>query len=283
MDTDVEDEDHDGVFPEATSVEIHRRGAGLLVTVGAQTQVDPVDPTALDEEWDRSDSESIESRGGTSDAVDGMEVEPVLEPPVPAVAVPVGNFLSFQWLAELDLEGFFKRPCLMKSVPGFLKGAYRSAMRVAFAEIDQGRSEEDATRSSRGWKLFLLLLRLLLHKPPRDCLVPKKQLQHRFEVLSQGDWVSFLNASMEHATRAAQASSRRPCRRDDDNLESRAARAEGLGHMGELSAARQALEGAVVAPGNRETLNALQNPVGRPPVPRDPIPQDIFQVAPTEG
>ena len=67
--------------------------------------------------------------------------------------------------------------------------------------------------------------------------MPKKQF-HRFEVFSQGDWVSLLNASMEHATRAAQASSRRSRRRDHDNLESRAARAEGLVHMGELSAAR---------------------------------------------
>ena len=94
--------------------------------------------------------------------------------------------------------------------------------------------------------------------------MPKKQLQHRLEVFSQGDWVSLLIASMEHATRPAQASSRRSHRRDHDNVESRAARAEGLVHMGEFSAARQALEGAAVAPGNRETLNALQNPVRRP-------------------
>ena len=78
------------------------------------------------------------------------------------------------------------------------------------------------------------------------------------------------------------ASSRQSRRRVHDNLESRAARAEALVHMGELSAARQALEGAAVAPGNRETLNALQNPVRHPPVLRDPIPQDILHVAPTE-
>ena len=41
--------------------------------------------------------------------------------------------------------------------------------------------------------------------------------------------------------------------------------------MGELSAG-QALEGASVAPGNRETLNQLQDPVRRPPVMRDPHP-----------
>ena len=58
------------------------------MTVGAQTQVYPVDPIALDEDfWDRSGTESIDSR----------------------VAVPVERFLdSFQWLAEVDLEVFLQ-------------------------------------------------------------------------------------------------------------------------------------------------------------------------------
>ena len=60
--------------------------------------------------------------------------------------------------------------------------------------------------------------------------MPKKQLQRRFEVFAEGDWASLLASSMDHASRA------------------------------ELSAARQALEGAAVASGSRETLNALQNP-----------------------
>ena len=44
-----------------------------------------------------------------------------------------------------------------------------------------------------------------------------------------------------------------------------------LVHMGELSAARQALEGATVAPGTLDILNALQ-----------PIPPDIFHAVPAE-
>ena len=108
MDTDVEDEDDEGVV-QATPVETHRSGARRLVMVGAQTQVDPVA---------RSDTESIDSRVGTSDVEGEIEVEPLLEPAVPAVAVPVERFLdSFQWLAEVDLEVVFEqRPCLMKSV-----------------------------------------------------------------------------------------------------------------------------------------------------------------------
>ena len=48
-------------------------GRRRLVILGAQTQVDPVDPTVLDEDLEEgsdhsSDTESIDSRGGTSDA-----------------------------------------------------------------------------------------------------------------------------------------------------------------------------------------------------------------------
>ena len=74
--------------------QLQLRFTGEVRGGGAQTQVDPVDPTVLDKDWDRSDTESIESRGGTSDPVGEMEVEPLLEPPVPAMVVPVGNFLG---------------------------------------------------------------------------------------------------------------------------------------------------------------------------------------------
>ena len=72
-------------------------------------------------------------------------------------------------------------------------------------------------------------------------------------------------------------------RRDPDNLESRAMRAEAPVHMGELSAARQGPEGAPAPPGTRETLNALQNPERRLPVLRDPTPPDVLvHVAPAK-
>ena len=45
--------------------------------------------------------------------------------------------------------------------------------------------------------------------------------------------------------------------------------------MGELSAARHALEGDPIAPGNRQTLSALQDPERRPPVPREALPASI--------
>ena len=53
---------------------------------------------------------------------------------------------------------------------------------------------------------------------------------------------------------------RRSSRQDDDDEARRAARAMSLTQMGELSAARQALEGAAVVPGTMSTLRALTNP-----------------------
>ena len=67
--------------------------------------------------------------------------------------------------------------------------------------------------------------------------------------------------------------SRRARRRNQDgDLERRTERAHRLVQLGELSSARQALEGSDLAPGNRNTLEALQ---ARPGLPRDPLPDDI--------
>ena len=51
-------------------------------------------------------------------------------------------------------------------------------------------------------------------------------------------------------------------------------------HGRELSAARQALEGAAVAPGTRATLNALKDPSRRPADPRDPLPDELTSFVP---
>ena len=80
--------------------------------------------------------------------------------------------------------------------------------------------------------------------------------------------------------RSRQRQSRKGRRND---LEVRAARAEMLVQMGELSSARQALEGASLAPGNRTTLNKLTNVARRPAVPRDPLPHNLLVYEPERG
>ena len=89
---------------------------------------------------------------------------------------------------ELDLlslpDHVKKRACIMKNVPRFLKGPFRNALRVALEEA----TSEQACRQERGWKLFILLPRMLLHRQPRGGLIPKEKLVQRFEAFGRGEW-----------------------------------------------------------------------------------------------
>ena len=55
-----------------------------------------------------------------------------------------------------------------------------------------------------------------------------------------------------------------------------------LAQMGELSAARQALDGAHVAPGTQATLRALTDPEKRPPTARQELSDEIQHSEPAE-
>ena len=67
-------------------------------------------------------------------------------------------------LASLDTVDmchlFSMRAVVMKSPPKFLRGAYRSALRIALREICEGAAQHDQTRQTRGWKLLVLLPRM---------------------------------------------------------------------------------------------------------------------------
>ena len=65
-----------------------------------------------------------------------------------------------------------------------------------------------------------------------------------------------------------------------DDVQDRASRALRLAQLGELSAARQALEGAQLAPGDLTTLRALTDPDRRPPVPREPLTEEVATAQP---
>ena len=165
----------------------------------------------------------------------------------------------------------------MKSVPHFLRVPYRSAMRLAMEEATQS----NPVRSERGWRLFLLLPRLLLFRPPRGGNIHKNKLGERFQAFAEGQWSHLLSQSRQCAEDASVAMHRKRRRHSpQQDLDRRALRAEGLVQMGELSAGRQALEGASLAPGNRQTLDALQDPQRRPPEPRDPIPRLVLDFVP---
>ena len=88
------------------------------------------------------------------------------------------------WAQWISLA-FSRRAVVMRSPPRFLCGGKRAAMRLALPEMLNGADREDDIAQCRGWKLFLLLPRLLLFRPPRGGLIPKQQLQNRLSLFSR--------------------------------------------------------------------------------------------------
>ena len=96
-------------------------------------------------------------------------------------------------------------------------------------------------------------------------------------------WLELLGISRCTRAQVHQSSVRRRRRQhQDDGIQKRVDRAHNLVQLGELSAARQALEGANVAPVNLATLRALTNQVRRPPVARQELGQEILRSEPAE-
>ena len=83
----------------------------------------------------------------------------------------------------------------------------------------------------------------------------RQKLESRIVAFHEGRWMELLRDSTVAAETAHTQSVRRRRRQDHDDDARRAARAMTLTQMGELSVARQALEGAPVAPGTMSTLS----------------------------
>ena len=112
--------------------------------------------------------------------------------------------------------------------------------------------------------------------------VPKGRLEDRFRRFADGQWVDVLNVSSLDADMASVTTSRRRLREPQDDLDRRAP-ALHLVHFGEVSSARQALEGASAAPGTLRTLAAVTDPSRRPPQARaylDDIAMETHPVIP---
>ena len=181
-------------------------------------------------------------------------------------------------LERLDLVDttriFALRGAVMKAVPKFLFGPFRNAMKFAMEEATAGVLDRESVRQGRGWQLLLLFPRLLLHRPPGGARIPKWKLVERFEKFSRGQW------------RAQCAMRKLRCPDDGPDVAWSTIwreRKEMLVQLGELSSARQALEGAVLAEGDRHTLNVLAGANRRQPVPRDPIPPELLHHVPVRS
>ena len=125
----------------------------------------------------------------------------------------------------------------------------------------------------------MLLPRVLLSRKPRGGLISREKLTSRFSLFSRGRWTELIRASEQDAEDASTARCRRLRRRSVD-VERRAARAQMLVQLGELSSGRQALEAAEVAPGTLQTLQALRDPSRRPRRARETISRELLDFEP---
>ena len=124
---------------------------------------------------------------------------------------------------------------------------------------------------------------MILFRPHRRGNVPRKRLESWIVAFQEGRWMELLRGVAIAAETAHTHSVRRRHRHDDDDEARRAARAMSLTQMGEWSAARQALEGAAVAPGTMSTLRALTDPEKRLPLPRTPLSREVADAQPSEA
>ena len=104
-------------------------------------------------------------------------------------------------------------------------------MRTALSEISSGMALRNNTRVVRGWKLFVLLPRMLLFKPPRGGKVSKNALLDRFSQFAQGQWWDLLTQSVAASAAAIEMRSRRR-RTGTDSVEKRTERAEAFDLLG---------------------------------------------------
>ena len=172
-------------------------------------------------------------------------------------------------MVDLSLV-FARRAVVMKCVPRFLWGSFRIALKLALEEIAAGSVANDSLRQERGWKLFLVLPRMLLHRPPRGGLLWKEKMLDRFQKFAAVHWADLLRASTIVESRLLLF--------PDVGEEGRrqilisGSRVLSIWFNWESSSGRQALEGAHLAPGTT-ALNALRDPQKRTPRPREAIPE----------
>ena len=168
-------------------------------------------------------------RDGGSE-VDDHDSGPIAEidpgPPLPTVSpARAAMRRGFPQLDDVDCGAIFsRRAAVMKTVPKFLWGSFRVALKVALEEISEGADSRDIVRQERGWKLLFLLPRMLLHRPPRGGQVGRAKLISRFEKFSTGNWLELVMMS-EVCSEQAAVAFRRQSRRRKDDTERRIAKA----------------------------------------------------------
>jgi hypothetical protein len=164
----------------------------------------------------------------------------------------------------------------MQDVPRFCRGRFRSALTTALEQLTKAYNDpDDEAGRTRAWTLFVLMPRMLLHRPPCRGKAGKQVISQRFDLFEEGDWVRLVADA--RATGVGGRS--RPAA---DSAERRAEAACASVRLGEASRGRQQLVGSAIAPGTAQTLAELRDPARRPPAPVVPIPDAVRDFSPAE-
>ena len=172
-----------------------------------------------------SDTESlndtVDGRSDVDVSVEATPVEPFaveeVDERVPDVRISPAIREALVALDRIHLPDVFRRRATVMRVPRkMFRGAYCAALRLAMNEVRVGRREFNVLKQERGWKLFLLIPRLLLHRPARGGLIPRRKLRERFEKFAQGRWVELQVAFV--AEDAAQTRRSRVSRTRSDSV-----------------------------------------------------------------
>ena len=109
---------------------------------------------------------------------------------------------------------------------------------------------------------------MLLHRPRGGIRLDKAVVLARFQAFLRGEWAPLLDETLSQPLPQSPNFS-------EPDAEARARRATHLAHLGELSAARQALLADPLAPPTQGTFEALSNAERRPPEPYTPVDPDL--------
>ena len=153
---------------------------------------------------------------------------------------------------------------MMKAVLRFLTGLSKNAVNIALTEATVGNRVQDLARQERGWKLFLLLPRLLLHCRPWGGVSSRDKLQFRFAKFARGEWLELLQVwnNQPQLTTAI------------NTIVNMIWSDAPTGHSSWFSLV-SSLQRAEIVPGNDDTLHSLEDPTRRFPTARDPILEDM--------
>ena len=84
----------------------------------------------------------------------------------------------------------------MKTVPRFMQGVHRIAMRQALEAAIVGEERGDVLLQTRGWKLFFLIRRMFLFRPSRGVQVPRETSMTRLDFFQRGQWIELVEMSV---------------------------------------------------------------------------------------